>query len=140
MTEMRLLRKAELIGQFFGEWPSFHDAEVESLLLERGGADGPVLEIAVHVFVRGPDLDETGVYGLRAQGLVNLRFSGVELEHFADFNQQNVIRDLEFEPVPERTGSGEIAVALSSSFGLEASFRCKVAEVISVVPVEVEGP
>jgi hypothetical protein len=37
----------ELLTRIFGKWPSFHDAEVLSLRLERSGNshdDGPVLE------------------------------------------------------------------------------------------------
>ncbi len=42
---------AERVLDIFGAWPSFHDAEVLSLRLDRSGlSGGPELEAEIHVF------------------------------------------------------------------------------------------
>lgn len=44
MTETELVHNAEALTQIFGHWPSFHDAEVVAMSLDRVGDDGPSLE------------------------------------------------------------------------------------------------
>ena len=41
MTELPAIEYAEAITSIFGYWPSFHDAEVLTMHLDRDGEDGP---------------------------------------------------------------------------------------------------
>ena len=71
---------AELLTEVFGRWPSFHDAEVVRLSLERRepyGA-GPDLVADVYAFEMTEKVGPDGAYVLRNQVLVTFRFSGVD--------------------------------------------------------------
>jgi immunity protein 50 of polymorphic toxin system len=54
-----------LLESIFGRWPSFHDAEVLRVVLDRSGDEGPTLEAAIHVFEMTPDVDPKGYYVLK---------------------------------------------------------------------------
>jgi len=43
MTETEFVKNADVLINIFGYWPSFHDAEVLTMRLDRAGADGPSL-------------------------------------------------------------------------------------------------
>ena len=132
-----MLRGAEPLIAIFGRWPSFHDAEVVRLTLDRAsggdGTAGPSLTVDVYVFEAGPDVNESGVYVLRHETLVSLRFLEVDQLDIQDFNQQNVIEDLSITDIsdrhPERSG---YEVRFATSFGMVATFLCADAEVLSV--------
>lgn len=61
---MPTIENQELVTEIFGEWPSFHDAEVVSLRLDRqgegGGEDGPTLDAAIHVWRTTEEVDPRG--------------------------------------------------------------------------------
>jgi hypothetical protein len=75
----------EQLTAIFGRWPSFHDAEVLSVRLERDGRDrweSPALYAKVHVFAgRRNEASSTGVEFYN-HTLVTFRFNQVfDLEH-----------------------------------------------------------
>jgi hypothetical protein len=47
---MANIQNEQALISIFGRWPSFHDATIISILLDREGEDGPSLEARVHVF------------------------------------------------------------------------------------------
>ena len=62
---MPTIDNQELVTRIFGRWPSFHDAEVLSVRLDRGvngEADEPSLEAAIHVFQMTAEIDSRGYY------------------------------------------------------------------------------
>ena len=75
----------------FGYWPSFHDAEVVSIRLDRHGDAGPVLEALVHAFEMTRDVDAGGYFVLRHHVLVHLRFHEVVAPVLYGFNPQNML-------------------------------------------------
>lgn len=119
----------------FGGWPSFHDAEVLRVVLDRSGEDGPTLEAAIHVFEMTSEIDSRGYYVLRHHTEVVLRFTGVVLSRLQWFNHQNVLSSLEISELDPRDREGRaFRVEMPSSYGLEAEFDCKRAVVASVRP------
>lgn len=54
---MNVVENAAALEAIFGRWPSFHDAEVLRVALDRSGDDGPTLELVVHVFVMTGEVD-----------------------------------------------------------------------------------
>jgi Immunity protein 50 len=125
----------EALVERFGEWPSFHDAEIYGVRLDSGQrADGVVrLELDIHVFA---------VDGVRPDGhlnylnhtLVTLEFEEVEALELDGFGHQNVLFDLKLEEVNLAAGR-QIEVELSSSHGLAGGFRCRTATVLAAVPM-----
>jgi Immunity protein 50 len=123
------------IESIFGRWPSFHDAEVLRVVLDRSGDEGPTLEAAIHVFEMTSDVDPRGYYVLKNHTEVTLRFTDVVLTRLQWFNNQNVLSSLEISDIdPNQHDGKRFRVELPSSYGLEAEFDCKRAIVVEVRP------
>ena len=130
---------ADALIERFGEWPSFHDAEVLALRLDSGQRSNtaPSLELDIHLFA---------VDGQRADGGLNfvkhtmatLQFEEIEAVKLDGFGPQNVLYDLVLEEVNVAAGR-QIQVELPSSNGLTATFRCRQVLIVAVEPFE-PGP
>lgn len=125
--EIQAIENHQAVLQRFGRWPSFHDSEIHSILLDRDGPDGPYLEMRVHFFTRQRNLDEEGRYLLDKQAMITIRFSGVESEEIVGFNEQNAVFNLHMRAEQDRIG-----VAIYSSYGCAGSFTCRRVAVKSV--------
>lgn len=126
------VRNRELLTNVFGYWPSFHDAEVLRIELSRGG---PTLISDVYVFRMTSAVDANGYYVLDNQVIATLAFSNVVTLSLSAFNHQNVLMELSIVDVRSEQNEGiNYQVQFSSSFGVEAEFRCGSIEVVSVTP------
>ena len=129
---MHLVKSAEILTSIFGRWPSFHDAEIVSLLLSREN-EAPVLEARIHVFEMTSAVDSSGKYILRNHALVTFKFSGVREDvHIRCFNQQNGIAELHIYTA--EPGEPSLRVEMPSLYGVDVSFTCDTAEVLSAAP------
>lgn len=139
----RIAGAAQLMD-VFGYWPSFHDAEVQWLRLDRRahgeGCYGPTLEAMVHAFEMTNEVSADGYYVLRQHVLVHLRFlDAVELQ-LDGFNYQNALMGLTLTDLRDsQMEHVRWAVHFGSAFGVDASFQCYAVEVVSVVPCNVDG-
>lgn len=133
---------AEAVTSIFGEWPSFHDAEVLRVRLDRGDGRSPVhLEADVHVFAMTSEVDDRGFFVLRDHTLVTLRFDGIADLDLGGFNHQNVLFSLSLEDITSRQLDVlRWAVRFDSSHGVGASFLCERINVLAVEPFEPEPP
>ena len=86
MTPHAPIVGADRLTGHFGGWPSFHDAEVVRLVLDRHGTDGPTAELVVHVWSVGAEVDPDGRFPRREHALVRLL-----LERIAD-EREPVVR------------------------------------------------
>jgi hypothetical protein len=135
---------AEQLVAVFGYWPSFHDAEVLWLRLDRRsageGSYGPTLEALIHAFEMTPEVGPDGYYVLRHHVLVHLQFREVVELRLDGFNHQNALSGLDLTDLQERQMERvRWAVRFDSTFGAEASFQCLAVEVVSVVPCSKAG-
>ena len=136
---MDLVDGSERVEGIFGEWPSFHDAEVHEITLEReahGAERGPTVRFTVHAFqVTGET--SRGRYVSRNHVLVRFALYSAEVLHLEGFNLQNVLFRLSFStPAGPVTPELRVQVDLTGSYGVGASFQCSRAEVVSVEPYE----
>ena len=132
-----MVENAELLIRTFGEWPSFHDAEVLAMHLDRAGEDGPSLTACIHVFRMTGEIDPDGYYRLTHHTRATLRFTDIVLRQLRWFNGQNSLADLVIEKVDP--GSGEerrFRVGFDANWGVEAEFLCDRVVVESVEPYE----
>ena len=133
---------SEKLMAFYGGWPSFHDAEIVELHFWRGylyPGDWddrnvfPVLTLRILVL----QATQPGANATRRDVLVKLRFFDVEEVRLDGFNNENAIVGLSVATQPRgQFVSGEpllpsLVVTLSNGFGLQGSFRCMRAEVVS---------
>ena len=132
---MERIKNSESLTALFGRWPSFHDAEIHSIFLDRGGEAGPLLEAKIHVFEMTKEVDARRRYVLKNHTLVTFRFSRVVMGEIKWFNQQNVISHLGIDDVEsERDGRRNFKISIGSFNGCEASFRCEEVAITSVEP------
>jgi hypothetical protein len=128
------IENSEAVESIFGCWPSFHDAEVHSILLTRDRASSPQMDVAIQHWQMTSEVDSKGFYVLKKHTLTTLRFFEITDLHLAGFNHQNVLLDLEISETAESESS--FAVSMPTSYGCQASFKCKRIKVLSAVPYQ----
>jgi hypothetical protein len=134
---MELVLGAERLTQVFGYWPSFNDAEVVRVVMDRRGPSGPTLEFAIHVHETTADLDAAGCFVRKNHSLATLLFRGVTLRELKWFNHQNVLSELWLMPLDPAQHEGRcISVEMTSLWGMEAYFECVECELTKVEPWE----
>ena len=104
---MTRIQNHEVLTRIFGEWPSFHDAEIISILLDRGGEEGPSLTIQVHLWQMTSEVDAKGYSVCKNYMLATLRFGRIVLEQLDGFNQQNSLFDLNIENIDPNAPQNE---------------------------------
>jgi hypothetical protein len=111
---------AEALIQWFGEWPSFHDAEVLSLTLNRTGRSC----VRIHTWEATREVDDKGFNVLRKHVQVSFFLDGLKDLELAGFSSQNVIFGLEI-----RRSEEGLQLVLDPCYGVSGSLT---AEAISV--------
>jgi hypothetical protein len=98
------IQNSHLLTDIFGRWPSFHDAEVLRIMLDRDEARlfGPYLQATIHLFEMTPQIDERGRYVLKNHVAVTFRFIEIYELKLEDFNHQNVLQGLSIYNVSDR--------------------------------------
>jgi hypothetical protein len=124
--DIQAIENYQAVLQRFGAWPSFHDAEIHSVLMDRTRPDGPYLEMRIHVHTVKAEPDREGRY-IDKQAMVTMRFSRMESEEIVGFNEQNSIFDMDMQ-----CDQDHIKVEISSSYGCAGSFTCKHVAIRSV--------
>lgn len=124
------VQNASLVTGFFGKWPSFHDAEVLSIELDR---TGPTIVFHLYVFEMSGDRDEHGYYKQQKHCVITFRCTGIEDLNICEFNEQNVIAGLAVENI-----QNGLRTVLSSCYGISAKWKCQTMEVVEVKPTEPE--
>ena len=84
---LRDVRGAREVIAWFGYWPSFHDAEVVSVLLSRDDES----RIDIHTFNTSPEVNETGHYKTTNHAIVSFIMKDMQAMELTDFNHQNVL-------------------------------------------------
>ncbi len=114
---IRAIRQSALLTSRFGRWPSFHDAEVLRVKLER--RPRVRAEFEIYAFHGSAEVDSSGYYKKVNECVVTIAFEDISHISLADFNQQNVLSSLIIE---FRDGSFE--VSFEWCFGLSARIVC----------------
>jgi hypothetical protein len=135
MTGIEGIENAEALSDVFGYWPSFHDAEVVRIALDRSGPQGPTLDAAIHVFHMTSDVDASGHFVLTHHTLVVLRFTKIVLRDLHGFNSQNSLSGLNIVAIdPTQNEGRRYGVGWDANWGIEADFDCQSITVVSVEP------
>ena len=126
MTEPEIaITNANIIVGYFGYWPSFHDAEVISIKLDRHQV---MLEAVLHVIALSNEVTESGHLKAAKSCIVTMRFYSIRDMILQGFNSQNALLRINFDLVH----TGEIRVDLVPAYGLDGKFICRNAEVVSL--------
>jgi Asp-tRNA(Asn)/Glu-tRNA(Gln) amidotransferase C subunit len=131
------IQNSHLLTGIFGRWPSFHDAEVLRITLDRGesGSFEPSLEAVIHVFEMTSEVDDKGYYLLKNHVAVCFRFREIVNLSLEGFNQQNVLQHLAIDHLSDREQDKvKFKVVFEGIFGVEAEFHCESISIESVEP------
>lgn len=124
--------------RWFGEVPTFHDAEIVSLSLNRAGSS----ELKIHGWVTTDEVDPNGYIVLDRHAVVTFSFSGIMDLQLDGFSGQNVIAGLILQRATDRGRAGyyalpedkaDIEIELLPCYGLDGFIRAKKVA-ISFVP------
>jgi hypothetical protein len=97
------------LRKWFGGIPSFHDAEILSLYLDRAGSS----RIRIHTWRMTDAVDENGFYVLENHAVVTFILDEVIDLELSEFNPQNVIYGLTLRQTPDG-----LELALEHCWGL----------------------
>ena len=128
------IENKELIESIFGGWPSFHDAEIHSILITRDCDSGPQMDVTIHHWELTSEVNSKGYFVSSHHTLTMLRFSSLSDLQLAGFNHQNVLWQLEISELADADPDSRFSVGMPTSFGCEASFKCKAIRVLSATP------
>ena len=130
MNEKAQFEGSAIVTDWFGYWPSLHDAEVLSADFQRAldGSD-PGLCVKVHAFEMTSEINEKGYFKLIKHCIIELRFEQVSDVELRNFGHQNVIDGISLSPVSTGDGARRIAVEFEGLTEMELSFSCSAAVV-----------
>lgn len=111
---------AEALVQWFGKWPSFHDAEVLSLELNRVGTSC----VRIHTWEMTGEVDAKGFYVLRKHMKVSFSLDGLKDLELAGFTSQNVIFGLDI-----RRSEEGLQLVLDPCYGVAGSLTAEAIRV-----------
>ena len=123
---------------WFGEVPTFHDAEIVSLSLSRSGAS----ELKIHGWIMTDRVDSNDYTVLDKHAVVTFSFEGIMDLQLDGFSGQNVVAGLILQHATDRGRSGyyampeddrDIEIELLPCYGLDGFIRAKKVA-ISFVP------
>lgn len=96
-SELMTIAGADKLQAWFGYWPSFHDAEVIALNLNRRD---PTL-LVIHTWEMTKHVDAKGYIVLDKHVVVEFALAGVFNLQLSGFSQQNVIFGLRIEKIQD---------------------------------------
>jgi hypothetical protein len=149
MTDIgSLIENGDSLTRLFGErWPSFHDAEILEVRLDRGNVEPkknlyefPSLTLKIHLWEMTSEIDQNGYFVLRTHTLATLRFDSMDRLNLTGFNHQNAIFGMEITRRDRTDGpSPYLEVEIDPSFGIAASFTCLRVTVVEAASCNHDG-
>ena len=120
-AQLEAIHGAKELYDWFGFWPSFHDAEILWLHLDRSGTSS----IAVHTWEVTSELDANGFYVPAKHVIVEFAVEEVFDLSLNGFNQQNVVSSLIVEKLDNgfRLNLGDCFGIAGTIDGREMSIR-----------------
>jgi hypothetical protein len=127
----------EKLIEIFGHWPSFHDAEIITISLNRSGEDkgaGPAALIKIHVFQMSPEKrNDEKEFVCHCHTVVTFRFANIKNLELWDFNNQNVIFSMNISGKQDAERKTHVFnVHFASSYGAGCSFECNSIEIVDL--------
>src|SRR5438105_3547995 len=115
----------EAVVDFFGAWPSFHDANVPTY-----DADADSIKLTLHTWQITDQVDAKGYFVLKNHALVSFRFSGLHDVQMDAFKSGNILSSLEISPC---SAPASFHVELDSVMDMSGSFSARSGEIVSVI-------
>jgi Immunity protein 50 len=107
---------ADDLLKWFGKWPSFHDAEVLGIELNRKGASC----LRIHTWEMTKEIDAKGYYVNRKHVVVSFFLENLKDVELAGFSSQNVVFGLTLTRVV-----GGFQLSLDPSYGVAGTLTAE---------------
>ncbi len=138
---MHEIKNVEKLIEVFGRYPSFHDAEILSIKLERSfdkRSSNSALTAKIRIYQARERFNNSEEKFIRWKNYeVDFEFSDIKLLQLENFNHQNVINDLIVKTLPtSETERHVFSVQIESIFGCEAFFKCNKVEIVQIKSFE----
>jgi hypothetical protein len=132
---MARIQNVHLLEDVFDYFPSFHDAEVLRIILDRGDKGRlPTLEAQIYVFEMTSEIKD-GKYVLKNHTLVTFQFVEIDELSLDGFNHQNVLSALSINNISDQQSESlKFEVHFGGIFGVDVRFRCRDAIIAAVEP------
>ncbi len=154
------IKSADQLIKWFGYWPSFHDAEIMWIKLERG-YERLQGDVQVEFLVNAWELvSEKGKLESQKHCLVHFRFENCADIKIDNFNQQNQLSTIDFvvskQVLPQQkivptnavveikdhnqfVADEILTVKFISEFGIEGGFKCSSGEIVNIIACDDDG-
>lgn len=142
MDHRPLIDGVDLLLKVFGAWPSFREAQVVRLTLDRQGSgeSGPTLEAWIHLLEGTGGVDADGPSALRIHALAHLAFHGVASLGMGGWCERNALSGLRIADASQHRLHGlDVEVEFVGTSGVNAGFVCRRVEIRSVEPCAPDG-
>ena len=132
---MPRIENVHLLEDVFGYFPSFHDAEVLRIILNRESVGIlPTLEAEIYVFEITSQVVD-GKYVCEKHTRVTFQFHEIDGLILEGFNNQNVLQGLSIKDISDHQLENlKFEVGIEGNFGVEARFKCRSIKIVSVEP------
>jgi len=132
---MAKIENVHLLEEVFGNFPSFHDAEVLRIVLNRESVGIlPTLEAFIYVFEMTSEIKD-GKYVCKNHSLVTFQFREIDQLVLEGFNNQNALQGLSVADISDHQLEWlKFEVGIDGIFGLDAHFKCRSISVLSIEP------
>jgi hypothetical protein len=115
------LEGADALIEWFGRWPSFHDAEIISLELRRASSSF----MRIHTWNLTGAIKPDGFYVLDKHVIVAFEMVDISDLELVQFSKQNVISGLGLEPIENHPDGATIKITLGCCYGLCGQISCR---------------
>jgi hypothetical protein len=130
-AELEAIDGSKSLFDWFGYWPSFHDAEITRLHLNRNGTSS----LAVRTWNRTKEVDERGYYISTKHVLVEFLLSEIADLELYQFSNQNVISGVTVEVITGQSGDRFYRLSMWPCYGLAGHLNAKQVR-INLLPDE----
>ena len=128
------IRNHQALFDFFGYWPSFHDADV--LACTGPSAERQTVDLTLHTWEMTSEVDAKGYFVLQKHVLVTFHFCDVHDATLERFGLDNILFGMN---ITRDGDASSFHVGLDSVMDKSGSFAARSGEIVSVVPCTSEG-
>jgi hypothetical protein len=114
--ELAAIEGAKALRDWFGYWPSFHDAEV----IEMHFCRSSLSSLKIHTWETTKEVDARGYNVITKHVVVEFLFKGISTLNLIGFNNQNVLFGLALEKA-----DGGFRLVLDECYGLAGRIEAK---------------
>lgn len=132
-----LIKNSSIVLAIYGEWPSFHDAQLTSLSFEFVGPSTPWCCASLHTFRTIDNDGQIVPRPIQDHPLIHFEFRQLTIEQLPEFDRCFDLLSLTIEPSSrgDKTIDG-FRVSLLPAAGVEGLFCCQEVEVLNVEGVQ----